>query len=184
VSEKSGSAAASKSDNSSKTKSAVPSKELAKSTDSGSNAKDSHKASPKDPDKASPKDSDKASAKKSEKGKSQKETVSSADVHYGYFSSVRTPAYRKGWDEIFGKKEDSSTSKASNDGDRQPTRRKKKALIKQPLTLELDFGELSDELRVALRDEVKRKIKPKRINFDKRNAAGAVRWNITCEIKR
>ncbi len=176
MSKKSGSAAASKSGDSAKSKSAAPSKESAKSADSGNSAKDS--------DKASPKDSDKASPKKSEKGKSQKETVSSADVHYGYFSSVRTPAYRQGWDEIFGRKKNSGSSNASNNGNRQPTGRKKRTAIKQPLTLELDIGELPDELRAALSDEVKRKVKRRRINFDKCDAAGAVRWNITCEIDR
>ena len=184
MSEKSGSAAAAKSSNPSKAKSVAPSKEPAKGSDGESSAKDSDKASPKDSDKASPKDSDKASPKKSEKGKSQKETVSSSDVHYGYFSSVRTPAYRRGWDEIFGKAKDSDNSKASNDSHRQVTRKKKKASIRHPLTLELNFDELSDELRMALSDEIKRKVKRQRINFDKRNAAGAVRWNITCEIKR
>ena len=41
---------------------------------------------------------------KSNEGKSQKQTISSKDVHYGYFSSIRTSAYRKGWDNIFGKR--------------------------------------------------------------------------------
>jgi len=168
VSKKSGNAAASKSSDSAKSKPAAPSKESTKSADSGSSAKESDKASPK----------------KSEKGKSQKETISSSDVHYGYFSSVRTPAYRKGWDDIFGKKKKSGGSKAGQNGDAQPARKKKKAAIKQPVTLELDIGELPEELRSALSDEAKRKIKRRRINFDKRDAAGAVRWNITCKIDR
>ena len=142
----------------------------------------------KDSDKATTKsstsDSDKASPSKPEKGKSQKETVSSSDVHYGYFSSVRTPAYRKGWDEIFGEKKSSHGPKADNNGDRLPPSRKKKAAIRQPLKLELDIGELPDQLQVALSDEVKRRIKRRRINFEKRNAAGAVRWKLICEIDR
>ncbi len=168
MSEKSSKAAASKSSDSAKSKPAAPSKESAKSADSGSSAKEA----------------DKPGSNKSEKGKSQKETVSSSDVHYGYFSSVRTPAYRQGWDEIFGKKKKSSGSKARKNSYARPARKKKKAAIKQPVTLELDIDELPEELRAALSDEVKRKVKRRSINFDKRDAAGAVRWNITCEIDR
>ena len=46
---------------------------------------------------------------KSNEGKSQKQTVSSKDVHYGYFSNIRTSAYRKGWDNIFNKRKFSNT---------------------------------------------------------------------------
>ncbi len=39
-------------------------------------------------------------------GKSAKESIGGAtDVHYGFFSSVRTPAYRSGWDEIWANKD-------------------------------------------------------------------------------
>ena len=38
-----------------------------------------------------------------EGGKSARESIGGkADVHYGYFSSVRSPAYRSGWDAIWG----------------------------------------------------------------------------------
>ena len=118
---------------------------------------------------------------KSSEAKSQKQTASASDVHYGYFSSVRTPAYRKGWDEIFGKRKSSSTRAGKSGG---AARAKKRATIKKPITLELDIGELPEELRAALGDEVRRKAKRQRVNYDKRNAAGAVRWNIVCEIER
>ena len=37
-------------------------------------------------------------------GKSSRDSIGgSKEVHYGYFSSVRTPEYRSGWDEIWGK---------------------------------------------------------------------------------
>ena len=38
-------------------------------------------------------------------GKSSKESVGGASaVHYGFFSNVKTPEYRAGWDEIWSKK--------------------------------------------------------------------------------
>jgi hypothetical protein len=166
VSEKSGSAAATKKKSSSDSKATTPKKEAAKSTESKSDSGDSGASTTSKP----------------EKGKAQKETVSSADVHYGYFSSVRTPAYRKGWDEIFGKKSKSGGTKAEDDA--KPAARKKRAAIKQPVRLELEIGELPEDLRSALVEEVRRKVKGQRINYAKRNAAGAVRWNITCEIDR
>lgn len=178
MSKKSKNATKVKSVDSSKTKSTASGKESTKSAESVKDSKDSDKAS----SESSTSDSDKASTSKSEKGKSQKETVSSSDVHYGYFSSVRTPAYRKGWDEIFGGKKNSRGPKATNNGDRLPPSRKKKAAIKQPLKLELDIGELPDQLQVALNNEIKRRIKRRRINFEKHNAAGAVRWKLICEI--
>ena len=115
-------------------------------------------------------------------GKSQKETMSSGDVHYGYFSSVRTPAYRKGWDDILGK--ETKTNSAGKKKANGKTRNNKRARIKAPLALELDINELPEDLRAALDDEIRRQTKRRRINYDKLNAAGAVRWNINCEIKR
>jgi len=115
-------------------------------------------------------------------GKAQKDTVSAGGVQYGYFSSVRTPAYRKGWDEIFGKK------KSASDAPEKPAagkrRKGKRATIKQPITVDLDIDELPDDLRVALGDEIRRQTKGKRINYDKLTAAGAVHWSISCEIRR
>ena len=146
-------------------KPAASTKEPAKSTTEASGGADSGSEKPA----------------KSSEAKSQKQTVSASDVHYGYFSSVRTPAYRKGWDDIFGKRKSSSTRARKSGG---AARAKKKATIERPITLELDFGELPEELRAALGDEVRRKVKHRRVNYDKLDAAGAVRWNIVCEIER
>lgn len=115
-------------------------------------------------------------------GKAQKDTVSAGGVQYGYFSSVRTPAYRKGWDEIFGKKDS-----AGDESEKTPARKRgkgKRATIKQPITVDLDIDELPDDLRAALGDEIRRQTKGKRINYDKLTAAGAVHWSISCEIRR
>ena len=191
VSEKSSSAGAAKSKAPSSAKAAAtkPStskKESAKSASDTGSASDA--SAEKSAESGAEKSADSGAKKSAESGggKAQKETVSSSDVHYGYFSSVRTPAYRKGWDDIFGKKQ-SSGDDAKNIGtvDRAKSARKtKKSTIKQPITLELDIAKLPDALRAALNEEIRRKIKRRRVNYDKLDKAGAVRWNIVCEIER
>ena len=166
MSEKSGSTKASKSKASADAKPAPSKSEPAASTKDAGDAADS-------------------STEKSTKSgadKSQKQTVSTSDVHYGYFSSVRTPAYRKGWDDIFGNKKSAGAKARKNGAAARP--KKKKAVLKKPITLELDIAELPEELRAALSDEVRRKVKRRRVNYDKLDKAGAVRWNIVCEIER
>jgi len=167
VSEKSGSTKASKSKASTEAKPAASKSEPAASTKDASSASDSS--------------TEKKSAKSGAE-QSQKQTVSSSDVHYGYFSSVRTPAYRKGWDGIFGKNKSPGAKARKNGAAARP--KKKKAMLKKPITLELDIGELPEDLRAALSDEVRRKVKRRRVNYDKLDKAGAVRWNIVCEIDR
>ncbi len=162
-------------------------KSAKKLADSGSE-KTADSGSEKSADSGSEKSADSGSEKSTKSGgeKSQKQTISTSDVHYGYFSSVRTPAYRKGWDDIFGNKK-SSGAEAENNGTAGRTknaRSTKKSTLKQPITLELDIDELPEELRAALSEEIRRKVKRQRVNYDKLDKAGAVRWNIVCEIKR
>ena len=191
VSEKSSSAGAAKSKAPSSAKAAAtkPStskKESAKSASDTGSASDA--SAEKSAESCAEKSADSGAKKSAESGggKAQKETVSSSDVHYGYFSSVRTPAYRKGWDDIFGKKQSSGDdAKKIGTADRAKSARKtKKSTIKQPITLELDIAKLPDALRAALNEEIRRKVKRRRVNYDKLDKAGAVRWNIVCEIER
>ncbi len=178
MSEKSSGASATKSKASSDAKPADAKPSEAKPSEAKSaEAKKEPAKSTKDASSAADTGTEKSG--KSSEAKSQKQTVSASDVHYGYFSSVRTPAYRKGWDDIFGRRK--SSGARVRKGGLAP---KKKATIKKPITLELDIAELPEELRSALGDEVRRKAKRRRVNYDKRNAAGAVRWNIVCEIER
>ncbi|MDP6588232.1 MAG: hypothetical protein QF449_13415 [Alphaproteobacteria bacterium] len=178
MSEKSSGAGATKSKASSKSRSADAKSPASDAKPAASDKTESAKSTD---DAGGADDSGTKKSGKSSEEKSQKQTVSSSDVHYGYFSSVRTPAYRKGWDEIFGKKNSSGAGAGKS---RTAATPRKKAAIKKPITLELDIGELPEDLRAALGDEVRRKVKRRRVNYDKRNAAGAVRWNIVCEIER
>ena len=191
VSEKSSSAGAAKSKAPSSAKAAAtkPStskKESAKSASDTGSASDASAEKSAESGAEKPADSGAKKSAESGGGKAQKETVSSSDVHYGYFSSVRTPAYRKGWDDIFGKKQSSGDdAKKIGTADRAKSARKtKKSTIKQPITLELDIAKLPDALRAALNEEIRRKVKRRRVNYDKLDKAGAVRWNIVCEIER
>ena len=130
---------------------------------------------------ASPKEPKEKPSKNSETGteKSQKETVSSSDVHYGYFSSVRTPAYRSGWDAIYGQKETRKKDQVSV----KPNKHiKKRAKIKSPVIVELDIDAIPEDLRLALEDEIKIQLKPRRLNYDKMKAGGVLQWKITCKI--
>ena len=191
MSEKSSSAGAAKSKAPSSAKAAAPKPSTSKK-ESAKSASDTGSASDASAEKSAESGAEKSAdtgAKKSAEsggGKAQKETVSSSDVHYGYFSSVRTPAYRKGWDDIFGKKQSSGDdAKKIGTADRAKSARKtKKSTIKQPITLELDIAKLPDALRAALNEEIRRKVKRRRVNYDKLDKAGAVRWNIVCEIER
>ena len=207
MSEKNSSASAAKSKapssaKAAETKPAASKKETAKSASDGSGASDASSEKPvesgakKPADSGADKSADSGADKsadsgtetsaKSGGGKAQKETISSSDVHYGYFSSVRTPAYRKGWDDIFGKKKSPSVKAGKNESPARSksSRKTKKSTIKQPITLELDIGELPEALRAALNEEIRRKVKRRRVNYDKLDKAGAVRWNIVCEIER
>lgn len=191
MSEKSSSAGAAKSKAPSNAKAAV-SKPSAKKKESATSASDANSASDTNAEKSAESGAEKSAdsaaetSAKSGGGKAQKETVSSSDVHYGYFSSVRTPAYRKGWDDIFGKKKLSGAKAGKNGTENRAksARKTKTSTIKQPITLELDIAELPQELRAALNEEIRRKVKRRRVNYDKLDKAGAVRWNIVCEIER
>jgi len=103
-------------------------------------------------------------------GKSQRESVGGAkDVHYGYFSSVRTPEYRSGWDAIWGKNKKKSTKKKA----------KKPA---GPVELDLEFDKLPDDLRAALMEHARKKLRRTPNGFKKLQESGAVDWNLSVRI--
>ena len=87
-------------------------------------------------------DSSEGKPAKPSEAKSQKQTTSANDVHYGYFSSVRTPAYRQGWGDIFGKRKSSSTRAKKSSA-------KKKATSKKPVTLDDADRNLDDARRLS-----------------------------------
>ena len=116
-------------------------------------------------------DSTASTTSKSEGGKSSRDSIGGPSaVHYGYFSNVKTPKYRSGWDDIWSK-------------DAKP-KKKKPARTKEPVVISLPVDELPEDVQRSLTDAARAMLKKKRINYDKRAEAGAVTWRIDCEVKR
>ena len=132
-------------------------------------SKSTETASKSDTDKAS--DSTSSTTSKSEGGKSSRESIGGASaVHYGFFSNVKSPQYRSGWDDIWSNK--------------TKPKKKKPARAKEPVTISVAFDELPEEVRRSLAGVARAHMKKSRINYDNRTKAGAVTWRIDCEVKR
>ena len=113
-----------------------------------------------------------SSSSSSEGGKSAKEAIGGAKTgHYGYFSNIKTPEYKSGWDDIWGKKK------------KKPARRKKAALG-EPVAVEIGIDGLPEDAQAALADAAKIGLKGRRISYDNRAKKGDVSWRIVCEVKR
>ena len=162
-------------------------------------AKSESAAAPKPKESAESKPADSSDAKSSESGKdsgkeSGKEAGKSAresaggksDVHYGYFSSVRTPEYRSGWDAIWG----SDNGDDASNGDETPRRRAaarargpaKPRKRRQPITVTLDLDTLPPELKDGLVEIASAELKKSRVSYARRDKAGAIDWRITCRV--
>ena len=112
-------------------------------------------------------------------GKSARESVGGADVgHYGYFSNIKTPEYKSGWDDIWGKK--------ASGGAKKKVAPKPRAASKPtaPHEVSLDFEDLPVALKAALAKEARKQLKNSRINYDTRDKAGAISWRIDCRVER
>ena len=138
-----------------------------------SEAKKSSSSDSKKSSSSSESSSSSSSASSGGSGKSQRESVGgSKEVHYGYFSSVRTPEYRSGWDAIWGKKSKEST-KSSKKKAKKPA---------GPVELDLAFDKLPDDLREALMEHARKKLRRTPNGFKKLQESGAVDWNLTVRI--
>lgn len=114
-----------------------------------------------------------------ETGKSARESVGGAAVgHYGFFSNIKTPEYKSGWDDIWGKKKSGGKKKklaAKNQVVSKP---------KAPRVVAFDFEDLPPDLQAGLADAAKAQLKKSRINYASRDKAGAVSWRIECTVER
>ncbi len=112
-------------------------------------------------------------------GKSARESVGGAAVgHYGFFSNIKTPEYKSGWDDIWGKKKSGGKKK-------KPAAKKKAASKpKAPRVVAFDFEDLPADLQARLADAAKAQLKKSRINYASRDKAGAVSWRIECTVER
>ncbi len=143
------------------------------------------KATPKSTDSASKSeasttsDSSSTTTGKSDAGKSSRDSVGGAGaVHYGFFSNVKTPEYKSGWDDIWGKKSEPKKKAAAKTTTRKTTRQK------DPVVISLSLADLPDDLQKGLAAAARAKLKKSRINYDNRAKAGAVTWRIECEVTR
>ncbi|MAI49263.1 MAG: hypothetical protein CMM16_01700 [Rhodospirillaceae bacterium] len=135
-------------------------------------------AEPK-PAEAKTSDSVSAPSNKGDGGKSARESVGGAEVgHYGYFSNIKTPEYKSGWDDIWGEKKSDDIKK------KVATKRKAAPKSTAPREVSLDFETLPVDLQVALASEARKQLKKSRINYDHRDKAGAVSWRIDCRVER
>ena len=179
------SAPAPKSESKVKSESAAPkAKDEAASTPSTSpeaKTSDSGKESGKDAGTESGKDAG------TESDKSARESIGGKDgVHYGYFSSVRTPAYRSGWDSIWGSN-DGSNGADGSDGEEAPHRRAPKRAAKarkrrEPITVTLDLDALPPSLKDGLVEIARAELRKSRVSYERRDKAGAIDWRITCRV--
>jgi hypothetical protein len=111
-------------------------------------------------------------------GKSSRESVGGKSaVHYGYFSNIKTPEYKSGWDDIWGKKKKSGGRKAAG-------RKKAAPKEKEPESVEIDFAVLPESVRKALAAAAAEKLKKKRVSYAARDKKGDIVWRIACEAKR
>ena len=112
-------------------------------------------------------------------GKSARESIGGVkEVHYGYFSNVRTEEYREGWDSIWGS---DNTNKAKATA---PAKRNTRARPTKPIRLSFDIDDLPEHLRNGLAEAARSKLRKSRVNYDRRDKAGAVDWQIECWVKR
>ena len=110
--------------------------------------------------------------------KSARESVGGKkEVHYGYFSNVKTPEYRSGWDDIWGG--------SKTNGARRKRAVTSPARTKSPVRLALAFDDLPDAVQDELRRAAGQALKGQsRLNIARREQAGAVSWTIECEVRR
>jgi hypothetical protein len=126
---------------------------------------------PKEPSESKSEAGSKAS------GKSARESVGgSGEVHYGYFSNVKTPAYRSGWDNIWN---DKNEAKKASSNKRAPARKKP-----GPITVTFDIDEIPANLKEGLVALARAELKRRRVNYDRRDQTGSVNWRIECRIQR
>ena len=86
-----------------KTESAPKAEAKSESADATPTAKDDAASTPPESSSTDTTSSDGAKDAGTDAAKSAREAVGGkSEVHYGYFSSVRTPEYRSGWDSIWG----------------------------------------------------------------------------------
>ena len=133
------------------------------------------------------KSSDGAKETGNDAAKSARESIGGkSDAHYGYFSSVRTPEYRSGWDAIWanrngtnGADEDEAARQRQAAHAGRPAKARKR---REPITVTLDLDALPPALKDGLVEIARAELKKSRVSYERRDKAGAIDWRITCRV--
>ena len=97
--------------------------------------------------------------------KSSRESIGGPSaVHYGYFSNIKSPEYRSGWDDIWSKK-------------------KSKPRTKKTVSVNFSFQSLPNDVQSALVAAAREELKKARVKFDNREKMGEIIWHLKCEVK-
>ena len=134
---------------------------------------DDSKSSSKSESKSSS-DSGAASSAPSTERKLGREAMGGASAgHYGFFSNIKSPEYKSGWDDIWGKKKKSSSGSGA-----------KKAAPKEPVTVAVAFRDLPPAARKALAEAAKAKLGRSKAAYDKADKAETLSWTIEVTVPR
>ena len=174
-----------------KAESAPKAEAKSESADATPKAKDDAASTPPESSSTDTTSSDGATDAGTEAGndaaKSAREAVGGkSEVHYGYFSSVRTPEYRSGWDSIWGNRNGTN----GEDEDEAPRQRQaahagrpaKARKRREPITVTLDLDALPPALKDGLVEIARAELKKSRVSYERRDKAGAIDWRITCRV--
>jgi len=107
----------------------------------------------------------------SSSNKSEKTPKSASQTSISHFSSVSTPAYRSGWDNIFGNKNSSKSSVMVSED-------------KITNEFSLSDGEINKELRQALFEAFSGKAKDEGFELPKSSEIGIMKYNISCKFNK
>ena len=111
-----------------------------------------------------------------EEGKSARESVGGAAVgHYGFFSNIKTPEYKSGWDDIWGKKKKNRA--------KEVTKNLNKTKPGETIIL-LKYEDLSAPLKKGLEEVVRKKLKKTSLKFDGKQHKAKFSWEIQCKVKK
>jgi hypothetical protein len=103
--------------------------------------------------------------------KSQKTPKSASQSSISHFSSVSTPAYRSGWDNIFGNKNSSKSSVTKSEGTAH------KEFV-------LNDDEIDKKLRQAIYEAFSSKAKDEGLELPKSREIGIIEYNIRCKFNK
>ena len=112
-----------------------------------------------------------STSQESSTNKSEKTPKSASQSSISHFSSVSTPAYRSGWDNIFGNKNSSKSSVTKSEG-------------KTHKEFVLNDDEIDKKLRQALYEKFSSKAKDEGLELPKSLEIGIIEYNIRCKFNK